>query len=546
MASFCRSRLHLWQSLFILELWQTRSATSQNAEVVVTFAEKTDASPWQPEKFLEVSYSEVLQPLVNVSVGGQWLQLVYDSSSAYAVAFMKEYDACLPKNLSSCYSYKAAEKHGGLHVCEDNNDPKVVCDLKRKAKFLCEKYAANLSSTTTHSDGLVIDGLEYNQQGLEALDQVQLEVHATEKQIMSWSFVPVRLLVNNLTASKAPDRGTANLELFKGADGILGSSGPTLSCRNTTLWNLLLQKLNVTSFFLDFHPPQASIFSDSSPSRIVFNEVDPAAENELLWSQPKQTGDMINDAMHEMLIYHPKVCGIDLLYNASSNWLTILDTSGPCLAFPPFLFDRLMTHIPVQCPFKRGEKSYGRLCSPQAGQRDKLPMLSFQLEDSREPEPSSIHLALERLIFRNSSGQELLCVSRQDTNTEGTPADMMYSHIAFGSMVASALHIVVDLQNATMGLASKGDPAAESSQAGCAKQPTCVGMQSFFPPLNLCEDPPCYRYLFMIVDQETKTCRWRSPIPLLFTLLLVLLVVLDLASHRLYKQAIQRAREYNQ
>ena len=33
--------------------------------------------------------------------------------------------------------------------------------------------------------------------------------------------------------------------------------------------------------------------------------MDPKAAK-MLWSQPKQTGDLINDAMHEMLIYKPK------------------------------------------------------------------------------------------------------------------------------------------------------------------------------------------------------------------------------------------------
>ena len=47
------------------------------------------------------------------------------------------YDACMPKSLSPCYSYKEshkatqiyrpqeAEKRGSLHVCADNNDPKA-------------------------------------------------------------------------------------------------------------------------------------------------------------------------------------------------------------------------------------------------------------------------------------------------------------------------------------------------------------------------------------------------------------------------------------
>lgn len=33
-------------------------------------------------------------------------------------------------------------------------------------------------------------------------------------------------------------------------------------------------------------------------------QVDPAAQ--MLWSQPKQTGDLLNDAKHEFLIYKPK------------------------------------------------------------------------------------------------------------------------------------------------------------------------------------------------------------------------------------------------
>ena len=76
------------------------------------------------------------------------------------------------------------------------------------------------------------------------------------------------------------------------------------------------------------------------------------------------------------------------------------------------------------------------------------------------------------------------------------------------------------------------------------------------------EDPPCSHYIFMTLDEETKTCRWtgplqvwvakaeshtyasyvscalgrfvcrRAPIPVAFVLLLITLVVLDLVSHR--------------
>eukprot|EP00442_Polarella_glacialis_P056676 CAMPEP_0115108810 /NCGR_PEP_ID=MMETSP0227-20121206/38253_1 /TAXON_ID=89957 /ORGANISM="Polarella glacialis, Strain CCMP 1383" /LENGTH=148 /DNA_ID=CAMNT_0002507231 /DNA_START=110 /DNA_END=557 /DNA_ORIENTATION=+ len=148
-------------------------------------------------------------------------------------------------------------------------------------------------------------------------------------------------------------------------------------------------------------------------------------------------------------------------------------------------------------------------------------------------------MALERLVFRNGSDAELLCVARQDMDTEFVPADMMYSHIALGSMVMAALYTVV-------WFASRGDPLKESSEAFCAEPASCIAMQTFYPPLNLCEDPDCSEYMFMILDRKTKTCRWGAAIPSIFGMVLVSLVTLDLISHRLYKQAIQRASEFGQ
>merc|ERR1712176_1368795 len=106
----------------------------------------------------------------------------------------------------------------------------------------------------------------------------------------------------------------------------------------------------------------------------------------------------INDGMHEFLMYHLGVCGVDLLYNTSSNWLTVIDTSGPCLSLPPFLFDRLMTHVPVDCPFRVGEPSRGQLCAPRrSGAPSTLPALHFRLADDQAPQPPQLSLPLERL-----------------------------------------------------------------------------------------------------------------------------------------------------
>ena len=67
-------------------------------------------------------------------------------------------------------------------------------------------------------------------------------------------------------------------------------------------------------------------------------QVDPAVDAHLLWSEPKQTGDMINDAMHELLIYHPKVGELSLF---CFNWVTF------GIGGAAFLFWHILTMINI-------------------------------------------------------------------------------------------------------------------------------------------------------------------------------------------------------
>lgn len=369
-----------------------------------------------------------------------------------------------------------------------------------------------------------------------------------------WDTVPTALVVAPFKAERAPGSPEPSLELFARVGGILGASGPSLSCRNETLWNALLYQLNVTHFSLNFQPPPQSRFAEDGGAEgsVDFNYIAPEFKDALLWSQPKQTGDLFNNGMHEFLLYHPEVCGVDLLYNASSNWLVVLDTSGPCLTLPHFLFDHLATWIPITCPFdvsNPNSDSGGRLCSPDRsrGEGVILPALSFALEDLQDPLPPRISIPLERLVF-TSNDTEYLCIARSDPAGGDSiyAADMMSSFISFGSMAVAAVYATIDLESYRVGFAPRGSPE-DSSEAHCAANVTCVSpMQTYFPPKNLCEDPHCQEYMFMTLDQTTKTCVWAGAVPLGFFALLVTLALLDLVSHRLYKQAIDRASEYCQ
>jgi len=306
-----------------------------------------------------------------------------------------------------------------------------------------------------------------------------------------------------------------------------------------------LENQSVSTLTFDLSAPPNATIRDKSASVLVFNDINPDYKD-MMWSQRKQTGDPINNGLYGHLIFHLEVCGIDLLYNTSSNWLSVLDTSGPCLTLPAFLFDRLRAHVPLDCPFSEGAMSSGKLCSPRrTSGTTLLPALSFRLREPDGRSPLKLHLPLERLVFRNATGDELLCVSRDDRHGHEVVADMMDSHIAFGSLAVSAFYFVVDLSNQSVGMASKANMEAEASEELCLPLVICESpMQTYYPPLNFCEDPACSEYMFMTLDKTTKTCKWTTMIPISFGLLLTALMVLDLVSHKLYKQAISKASEF--
>lgn len=489
-----------------------------------------------------------MQPLIDISIGGQWLKLVFDASSGNTAVFVKESKACVPVD-RKCYSYDYSKTKGTVEVCKENLNSD--CDTGQGSTYLCHPWKVDkLSEVPARSDTLIIDGVQYDQRGIEAKDNVTMMLNGHEDKTLG--SMPLRLFVERMVTPYVAN-DSLPLRLFDETDGILGASGRTLSCRSESVWDQFLRRHNWSSglIILDFYaPPQAAQakLDGNKPSRIVFNEIDPSFHGKIIWSQPKQTGDVVNNGMHEFILYHPKVCGVDLLYNTSSNWLAVIDTSGPCLTLPSFLFDRVRSRIKLKCPFAEGEPSNGRLCAPDREAGGKLPTLNFQLEDTQDPEPPELVLPLERLVFNNGTdqvkGQDLLCVARADNEASRNTADMMFAHIAIGSFAVASFYTIVNLDNKTVGLAPRGD-RSEGSDAMCIESVRCISpMQSYFPPLNVCEDPPCSEYMFMRLDDATKMCVWNAVVPVSFALLLVALVVLDLLSHKLYKQAIEKASEF--
>ncbi|CAK0790406.1 unnamed protein product [Prorocentrum cordatum] len=387
------------------------------------------AVPAEPRVALQVEYGLSMQPLVWARVGAQRLQLVFDSSSADMLVFVGEEGACSDRYKRPCYSFRAGLAGGTLRFCQDSSN----CDQLLES-VECKNTTSKPHFKKSNQGDLSICGLLYHERSVEALEEVEIELQGTAAGQAAWRDAPARLLVEPLQAS-APDRGPPGymLGLFEGAGGMLGAAGPTLSCRNDSAWKRLLQHLNATGFVLDLQPPPhawappgrdpppASSFweaaaleaADEQPSGEVTCVVDvghgrfrtsasllgdgfACASREktidgqegaawpegLVWSQPKTGGEPFNDALHTFLMFHPTVCGVELLRNVSSHWLVIIDTSGPCLTLPPFIFDSVRAHVPMDCPFEVGEMARGRLCSPRrefTGSTS-LPSLRFQLD----------------------------------------------------------------------------------------------------------------------------------------------------------------------
>lgn len=498
---------------------------------------------------ITLSYGVGMQPLINVSIGGQWLQLVFDVFFADTAVFVREMNACTSGTSAPCYSFEESLKRESVMVCQAND--KKSCDAGQGFSYDCDPSTmTNLSIVNAHVESLLIDGLQYNQKGVEGIEQFGLVLDGDDEPT-KLPGMPLRLLVKPMSLPAVQDPQKLPLQLFSRTSGILGASGSSISCRNESMWGVLMKRLDVKLIIFDWFAPAQSIQADTDGvSRIVFDDIDERYQHQLVWSQAKQTGDALNDGMYEFLVYHPNVCSTDLLYNTSSNWLVVVDTSGPCLTLPSFLFDRLRSRVSLNCPFKNGELSLGMLCSPNRTKtgNSKLPTLFFHLEDVRYPAPPELALPLERLVFNDErSGQELLCVSRADDEAVEKQADMLFAHIAFGSLAVAAFYLVANLENNSMALASRGSTDLESSADMCIESVKCISpMQTYFPPMNLCEDPMCSHYFFMTLDETTKMCVWSSAVPLCFGLLLTVLLALDFMSHRWYKQAIRKASECHQ
>ncbi|CEM35009.1 unnamed protein product [Vitrella brassicaformis CCMP3155] len=558
---------------------------------LTTIAVSTQSVSAEPAYIIEMK-EDGGQLLLPLTAAGQQVNLYLDSMGQGIRLFQYNTSACpldkggKPAAGRVCFDPLKAEN--GTCWCKTQIHQKCIVDPTRPS-FKC----ACMNQTDEHSFQeypYSWDGVEYEEHRQEGTGSVSIDLPSaapgSPSAVLHFAKEKAALkLINNRTQHQ-------EWPLFMGAgDGLWGLSGRSLSCRNESVFSDLLASVNATSFAFDVSitipTAPADTRKDShtrdhpihSRRRLNKRKKGAAAlgggghKNELhiggwtkkygpiAWSERKQTGGFMQDALPQFVLYHPSVCGADLLYNDSSNWVAAVDTGAECLGLPSFIWERLMAWLPVDCPdgkppaqpAKKGERpppqypvwryrdTHPTLCSPR---KDARPLPVFQFRLSEDEEGPRLNIPLESLVRWNaSSKREELCVSGEaPAYIIGRPLEYTTSpYMTFGTYVLNNLYYVVNDANNTIGFAQKNLKAA-GSDAFCAMEASCLGSQTYYRPRNVCLDPTCSKWYFKTLDAHTKECRYFSSLPAMAVTILVLLACTDLWGHHLYKLALQKAR----
>ena len=187
-------------------------------------------------------------------------------------------------------------------------------------------------------------------------------------------------------------------------------------------------------------------------------------------------------------------------------------------------------------------------CYLPKGAGTDVPWLSFGLREDGAP----LHLPLRDLLVpevfvaarRDGTTARVVrqryCIVRSYNVHDGapfphpaadTPAAIFsppLTRISVGSLALRSLYVAFDMDEGRVGFANKpgalaaaaaaategalkdggGDADGAASQRQCAQRKTCVGLERFYAPRNLCLPPPCKNYYFQEIDPTTQECMW--------------------------------------
>eukprot|EP00164_Ancoracysta_twista_P005452 GFYU01007473.1.p1 GENE.GFYU01007473.1~~GFYU01007473.1.p1 ORF type:complete len:535 (-),score=115.37 GFYU01007473.1:126-1730(-) len=229
---------------------------------------------------------------------------------------------------------------------------------------------------------------------------------------------------------------------------------------------------------------------------------------------------------HQFPMYHLSLCGVDLLRNYSSHWLTVVHTTEECLVLPEEFYNMVLSWLPTTCESKDGMTS----CDIHESPAFRWPALSFRLTEHGEV----LYIPLDSLLtFKD--GHQVLCL-RKGKSIVNDPRQ----YVVFGYRVLYSMFIMFDLRNnwRRVGLANKSQNIVIQGRypddTSCARRRKCHGLQSLYEPMNVCLDPPCHDYYFQQVNPETKYCELTFGFKFMSWTLVILVAAAEIIINQVY------------
>ncbi|CXI07068.1 conserved Plasmodium protein, unknown function [Plasmodium berghei] len=243
---------------------------------------------------LDIYFTENNNIYTNVKIGNQILKLSLNSRLEGMYVFMNDSISCYQKdenNKRKCYDPSFSET---ASWCNNN----MIC-LPAILSIPYECYAdkkLNINNKVVYPN-IYYDALKYSESHLEGFDTIEL---------MDLKYVNKKEGAkndennngenksNNLNVFENADIKLIvdlsiynNWDLFKDTDGIMGLAGNALSCRNTSIWNKILEKNNFL-FGIDIN------LSENSTKKYVNNLSEKNKRNINFYNVMFENNDMNN------------------------------------------------------------------------------------------------------------------------------------------------------------------------------------------------------------------------------------------------------------
>ncbi|CEP00691.1 unnamed protein product (mitochondrion) [Plasmodiophora brassicae] len=352
---------------------------------------------------------------------------------------------------------------------------------------------------------------------------------------------PVRVtfsLINRLVISD-PIPG-APLQALHRAQGLLGlayESIATLSCPGRA--NASCTPFERLAGFTGMsYRPLVSIDLGGPAPQLLIGDVPGARAPPVQWSDRIPYS---RPFFHHFTIHSLSVCGVSMFANYTQHWDAIVDTGASCLSLPGEFFDTVMAWIPSSCDAPvHVNGQYGSMMYQTCYVNEtvvNLPSLSFTVTNGGDP----IYLPIQNLLLPSSGGRRRICMFRDIDAFSSTAVQLR--PISFGALAMTALFASFDMSSAQrVGLANQPGINGTGANDNCKAPAPCIGQQTYWAPLNACQDPDCSNYLVMGLDPATRQCTFDQAAAITVYAIVTALFVAEVGLQAFYRQQCHRVK----